>query len=370
MRWALLFLLASCSSILGIEDFKIDGGGGGGEMQGSGFCLGPAGWQICTPVEPTAATTFDSPITVLTDSNGRCETMQPASWKAAGQPDACIVVGKTITVTAAIAFTGDRPIVFFAADSITINMPVEVSSEIGISQRGAASPGAACKVPGGATNASGGAGGSFMGKGGSGGVASVGSTVAGLAAEPDSARPTKLRGGCNGGVGGNGNGTMGGSAGRGGGAIYLVAKNRITINNTNINASGSAGGPAGQGAGGGGAGSGGMIVLFAPVITGAAGKLVANGGGGGGGGAGNVSGVVGGEPVADSPANVARGGPGGGGGGAGGDGFAGGTAAKTGLNGTPTTAAGGGGGGGGAGYIATSVTPTNLMISPPAQTMN
>jgi hypothetical protein len=370
MRRALLVLLTGCSSILGIEDFKFGDAGGGSEMTTSGFCLGPTGWQICMPMEPTAAQNFDTPVSFSTTSNSRCEVMQPASWKAAQQPDACIVVGKTITVTADIPFTGDRPLVLFASDSITISMDVDVSSKSQISQRGAGSPGDACKVPGAATAASGGAGGSFIGKGGSGGVASVSGTVAGVAAEPDTARPTKLRGGCNGGVGANANGAQGGTAGRGGGAIYLVAGNRITINNAAINASGSLGGPAGQNAGGGGAGSGGMIVLFAPVISGENGTLVANGGGGGGGGGGNMAGVGGGEPVPTAPGNVARGGPGGGGGGTGGDGFAGGTAAKTGLNGSPTTACGGGGGGGGAGYIATSVTPTNLVISPPAQTMN
>jgi len=371
MRWVAVLLLSGCSSILGIDDFKLGDAGttDGPDAAETGYCLGPTGWRVCLPAEPTAPRPIDSSLNFSTDGSPLCASMQPQSWKAAGQPDACFIVGTQVTLSAPmIQATGGRPLVIFASDSITIMSQLDVASHGGSpSSVGPASPSALC-VPGVAAvdntaAGSGGGGGSFMTRGGDGGNSSAG-PVGGRASAADAQAPTHLRGGCPGGRGGNAT-ELGGTPGTGGGAVYLVAGNRIVVNGF-INASGSGGRGGGRLAGGGGGGSGGMIHLHAPAISGNAGVLVANGGAGGGGGGNQQLGASGADPTPNMPQMIAIGGTGGSGGGTGGNGFAGTTLATIGANGTPTTAAAGGGGGGASGFIRANVALSQLTSSPAA----
>jgi hypothetical protein len=325
------------------------------------------GWRVCLAAEPTTAPqNITSMLLLDTMTSPLCATTQPPSWKAANQPDACFLIGTQITFGApVIQAVGSRPLVVFASDTITIATQLDVASRA--TRSGAGAPSTLCNPPTAATGGQtggGGAGGTFGTQGGDGGAGSSGgaSGTPGRASMRDSQLPTVLRAGCTGGVGGS-TANAGGMPGAGGGAVYLVAKNRITINGF-INASGAPGLGGNPVAGGGGGGSGGMIVLYAPTITGNGGVLVANGGGaGGGGGTSNVGGT-GSEPSPQMPAMIASGGTGGAGGGVGGNGFAGTTNATTGANGSPTAATGGGGGGGGAGFIRANVMPSQITTSP------
>jgi hypothetical protein len=371
MRWVVVVLaLSGCSSILGIEDFKIDGGGGGDG--GEPFCLGPTGWQICLAEEPKNDEAIGNDTTINTNTSSKCLPTQPKSWKDAGQPDACIIIAKDININALLHANNtlrSRPLVLLAAHDITLAASIDVASKSnGTSVLiGAGADPAKCMNPDPPPTSNGpggGAGGSFMQKGGNGGAGTTG--AGSLAKDAAATRPVTLRGGCAGARGGS-SGVQGGAAGEGGGAIYLVAGNRITIGTQSINASGSLGAGALPGAaGGGGGGSGGMIVLHAQTITGA-GAVMANGGGGAG-GAGSSSGIQmdGGEPSTTTPTAPASGGTGTGAGGRGGAGFAGMTAAVSGtMASVGGPAGGGGGGGGGPGYIMASSTLSTA--SPPVQ---
>ncbi len=368
MRWVAVVLLSGCSSILGIDDFKV-GDAGGMNMDGdSGFCLGPTGWRICLQAAPTnAPVMINSSLMFDTMSSPLCAPQQPPSWKAAGHPDACFIVSTQVTFAAPmVQAIGARPLVVFASDTISVNTQLDVASHGGgvPMSRGPAAPSSLCVAPmvaGSATTGGGGAGGSFTTKGGDGGNSSSGAP-GGRASLPDGTGPTILRAGCNGGVGGNSN-ELGGAPGGGGGAVYLVAGNRITVNGF-INASGSAGQGGQRSAGGGGGGSGGMIHLHAPAIGGNGGVLIANGGGGGEGGDANVGGLAGSDPQPQMPGMTPLGGNNPNCiGGAGGNGYAG-PPATAGGGGPATAAAAGGGGGGGAGFIRANIMLPSLTSSP------
>src|SRR5438046_2495943 len=141
----------------------------------------------------------------------------------------------------------------------------------------------------------GGAGGSFTGKGGNGGIAPGGGN--GGQSVNGNATVTTLRGGCSG-QDGNGNGK--GTGGHGGGAVYLIAGNRIDITGPGINAAGEGGAP-GDGvmnvsSGAGGGGSGGMIGFDAQTMT-CSSLILANGGGGGEGSGIATTGAPGSDPL-------------------------------------------------------------------------
>lgn len=360
MRWAAVFLLSGCSSILGIEDFKVADGGTTGDDGSMGFCLGPDGWRVCLPAAPTMpleiTQSFSPPLSTTTSA--LCASAQPKSWTDARQPQACFLIGSNVTFDAQmVQVTGGRPLVVVAADTITIQQQLDLSSRSNLT--GAGAPAATCVAPTPPANsgngAGGGAGGPFMSRAGRGGQGG-GGLSGGVPAMHETSPPDTLRAGCSGGIGGTGQGA-GGAPGIGGGAVYLVAGNRIVINGF-INVSGSGGQGGGSLAGGGGGGSGGMIVLHAPSISGAGGVLIANGGGGGGGGGGTVNGTAGASPSPAQPNTPAQGGTPN----TGGAGYAGGTAAGDGAllgNG------GGGGGGGGAGYIRANVSIGQVTASPP-----
>jgi hypothetical protein len=370
MRWVAVVLLSGCSSILGIDDFKVGDAGGGESMDGdTGYCLGPPGWRLCVPTMPTTPRMIDSSLQFDTENSPLCFTgAQPAAWKAAGQPDACFIIGGSVTFAAPqIQASGRRPLVVFASGVIAINTQLDVASHLTSVIVGPSSPSALCGAPqpagNGANNnpGAGGAGGSFGSKGGDGGNSSTATILGGRSAAA-AAAPMILRAGCNGGVGGNAS-EMGGPPGVGGGAVYLVAGERITINGF-INASGSAGEGGGRNGGGGGGGSGGMIHLHAPVITGNAGVLIANGGGGGEGGDGSLDGLDGRDPTPSMPDAPALGGTSTNAGAPGGNGSARSTPAAGGANGPAGAVGAGGGGGGGAGYIRVNVMPTQVQASP------
>ena len=376
--WVLALSCAGCSSILGIDNFKLGDAGttdasiDGMSLDAAPGCLGPDGFFICD-VAPTAPITIDTAAQsgLNTDTDGRCATaaMQPASWPAT-QPAACFVIATTINVNVMFRATGTRPLVLVATDSITVKSgaAIDVAGHRTQFTPVPGAPSTTCVPPQPAGDGTptlmgggGGAGASFMTRGGNGGPGGNG-TAPGIAASTTTAAPSILRGGCNGGDGGRP--PSGGPAARGGfggGAVYLVAKNKITIEGA-VNASG-AGGMNGleNGAGGAGAGAGGMIVLHAPMIGGN-GAVVANGGGGANGAAG-ASGMSGNDPDPTQPFVPAMGGLGSPA--EGGAGFAGTVQAKPGLQSTAFQGGGGGGGGGG-GYIRANVsTASTLRISPP-----
>ena len=289
----------------------------------AGNCFGASLVNTCLPALPAAprtlATAFD------TDS---ADCFVDKGW---------CVIGATELSVSALRVTGSRPLVLVATGSITVDNMLDVASRRtgNTVELGAAASSPTC-IPGQpAAHGGGGAGGTFGGRGGNGGVGTLNSAESGLVVSL-----TAFRGGCTGGDG------AANSGGPSGGAVYLIARTRITVVGT-INASGAGGGP------GGGGGSGGMIGLEAPTVS-VTGSVFANGGGGGEG-----NGTQGANPTsATSPAP-------GGSGGTGGDGGAGSAGTtKTGARGGDS-ATGGGGGGGGAGFIVVIPSqPTGGTMSP------
>jgi hypothetical protein len=265
-----------------------------------------------------------------------------------------------INAGATLRAYGDHPLLVIATATIEIDGRIDASSRT--LSAGAGSNPAACNDPAFAPGAgqqclqhggSGGGGGGFGAAGGDGGEG--GDTHAcgsdgkpgGLGGKPLGVSPPALRGGCSGRAGSPNNeeGSAEGPAGKGGGAIGLIARTRITVSSV-INAGGGAGQPGKLRAGGGGAGSGGMIFLeSAEIDLKSTSVLAANGGGGGGGCEAGTAEA--GEPGLAS-VDDANGGNGEGNGGDGGDG---GIAGSTEGEDGETASRGGGGGGGGVGVI-------------------
>lgn len=257
---------------------------------------------------------------------------------------------------ATLRVTGTNPLIIASWTTITIGGTIDVSGPslgAGATAAGTGACTSALPTVGNNNGAGGGAGGGFGTSGGAGGTGGNGTNGggAGGGAMAARARP-ELAGGC-GGQAGVGNGP--GLGGAGGGAVWLTAKNAITISATGtLNAVGAGGaGATGNRGGGGGGGSGGMIGLESTTITNA-GVIVANGGSGGQGEDNDNNG----NPGASGSLTTTPS-PGGGvtnnntdSGGFGGAGSAVGAPASgnNGNNGNGATG-GGGGGGGGAGYI-------------------
>ena len=323
-------------------------------------CFGGGGaYQLCfAGMPPMGNLALNGNFNTGTDA--RCMT-PPTNWMTAGQPDACMVLGKAITVQT-LTVTGTKPLILLG-DTITITGTLDVSSKAS----GAAGPGltttqcgafVAAPVSDG-NGAGGGAGGSFKTLAGDGGRGDAIGSTGGRAAAADSANPAVLRSGCPGQTGGTGTAAAG-APGKGGGVVYLTAS-KITITGA-IHASGAGGASGGLLSGGSGGGSGGMIVLHAAeTITATGGRVLANGGGGAAGGSNNMNGNAGSDPNPSTPTTAATGGVGGGA--AGGDGFAQGHPATT---GSQMNNRGGGGGGGGGGYIQTNIAITGATVSPTA----
>lgn len=343
-----------------------------GETADAQQCFGGGMYSLClatVPMNPIVLNPGD-----FNTSAGNTVCMSdplPATWTNAGQPDACIVVGSTISMSS-LNVIGPRPLVLVAATTLTISGTLDASTRrSGTPKIGPGAPAAGCGQPtdqptDSTSGAGGGAGGSFTTKGGDGGAGDVGSTSGGTAIDALVTAPTSLRAGCSGQTGGEGDSTSnGGVGGGGGGALVLIAGERIVLSdNAIVNASGAGASKAGDSGGGGGGGSGGMIVFHAPAITtGSNVFIIANGGGGGSGGndSGGCGCTAGSDPDPLDPLSFAPGGSGGGG--SGGGGFAQGTPAQ---NGSPNPGGGqaGGGGGGGAGFIQTNVAFSGPLISP------
>jgi hypothetical protein len=344
----------------GTPDGGVDGAidasdGGGGPV--AEVCYGPPGaWRVCLREMPRGSVTL--PAVIDTDKTEVCQRDQPVGWMPA-QREACFVVGDVImTPQQGTRVLGRRPLVLVAHTSIAIDSALDFAGRQAENNLPTiASPEAPCqpfgRQPADENAGGGGAGGSFITRAGNGGAGGNGAQN-GQAAAEDRDPPARLRGGCPGQVGGRRDGDLG--AGRGGGAIYLLAGTQIAVSGT-VNASGAGGSGGGQRSGGSGGGSGGMIVLHASSL-GISGVLLANGGGGAGGGLQDTGGVSGLDPSALQPLQPAVGGANGG------DGF---PAVGNAVDATsgPASNDGGGGGGGGAGYIrANQALGANARVSP------
>lgn len=293
--------------------------------------------------------------TINTDTDTNCNRVIP---QANGNPSLCLEQANTVLIDGGVRYTGKRPIVLLATTTITISNTLDVSGG------GAGAEPAACNdgnngnddTSNGSSAGAGGGGGGGFGTGGGGG----GSSDASGGSGGGSTALTAIRGGCKGGNGGTSSDGSGGAAGAGGGAIYLIAGQSISVPGT-IKANGQRGRGGSRKAGGGGAGSGGLIGFDAPTVT-VAGTAFANGGGGGEGGDTNASGRDGFDPSMYNQA--AFGGNGGAlNGGNGGNG----AYLMTGANGGNGAGNGAGGGGGGNGRV--KIYPTRSLagkISPPA----
>jgi hypothetical protein len=323
-------------------------------------CLGAGAWRVCPDSALTSDLVLDSTTSFGTTFNtSPCASRQPLGWIESGQPESCFIVARNISVGTA-KFAGFRPVVLVALDSISVNTLLDAGSHIvvdtiGIGGAGSNPPVCATPATSNLNMGAGGAGGSFMTPGGNGG--SHGPSDPGGTAASSGSAPSVLRGGCTAQQPAN-NGT-----GLGGGAVYLLAGNTITIApNAVINASGGGGSAGWSWKGGNGGGSGGMIVLWAQSIIASQGHLLANGGGGGEGAEGSTQNAMSGEDVNFStPFTPAPGGSGS----SGGDGGAGAVQGISAVSGVDATSArGAGGGGGGLGYILVHPSLNNAVSSP------
>ncbi len=320
----------------------------------AGSAAGPLGTICFDP--PSAPTTLSGSLD--TDVEGTC------ALRTLGGVELCIVVVDQITSD--VQITGSRPIMLWSASTLSISGLVDVASGQTPARSGAGGNHVGCS-PSSSMNgsidaanegASGGAGGSFGSNGGAGGASSL---QPGGAAVPTA---IAFHGGCLGGIGGDQLDLQ--TAGHGGGGIYLVAHDQISISGR-INASGGGAFTPPSKAGGAGGGSGGMIVIDAPAVEIQSGAvLLAIGGGGAAGGSLTLAGAPGHDPTLTSPFKAApAAGPscgGTGGGGSSGDGSDGQSGASTSSSGCSA-----GGGGGGDGVIAINLTAViaGAVVRPP-----
>lgn len=324
-------------------------------------CFGTQLLKICVPPSSLTGVTISAPLTINTDTMELCTAIGKY----------CVIAASTLTINAALRATGTKPLVLLASDSILVNQLIDVGSHrLPTEFIGAGADPVTClagALPG---TSAGGAGGSFAGAGGSGGAGGDGG-AGGLPASATTPIPA-VRGGCR---GQDGNGPGKGVGGHGGGAVYLIAGNRISITGPGINAAGE-GGTGGvvignAMSGGGGGGAGGMIGLDAPTIT-STGLILANGGGGGQGSGTSFPGAPGSDPAGinaasggthDQPEGSGCGGDGG----SGSSGIVGGSGAGGGAFRCGAPGGGGGSGGGGAGIIKAPATANlGTQLSPAA----
>ena len=327
------------------------------------LCYGKGMLEVCftTQLPTSYAPNGVAMVDTGTDANCTVVVTQPSGR------DLCVIAAQTIDIAAGIRATGSRPLVLIGASSITI----EAAATVDVASRNGTNTGAggndvdcvAPNTPAGDTGGGGGgAGGSFVGKGGDGAVGNSNGGMSAPGLATPTVTPTFVRGGCRGGVGGGNSGGSQGKAGAsGGGAVYLIAGETLTIAGT-IDAGGAGGQSTIDEQGGPGGGAGGMIGLDAPSIV-FTGGLFANGGGGAEGGAtgGTGGGGLAGGDGQRSTTNVGAGGAHASQGGAGGDGSVGNM--HDGRGGA-TDFGGGGGGGGGAGYIYVFGTISGGQVSP------
>ena len=277
--------------------------------------------------------------------------------------------GLTLAATRTLRLIGTRPVIFAVRGDVSISGTINARGQGTTSGAGGnTSCGSAGRGGNGGDGSGGGSGG---GGGGGGGFASAGAG-GGTGDEAFDTNPrggggaalastlAPLRGGCNGGKGGNGDGT-GPSGGGGGGGVQIAVSGTLTLTNSAVISASGGGGPAAthQEDGGAGGGSGGGVLFEAGVISIADNAWVtANGGGGSSGSStSQLTSQAGADGAANNSTRAPRG-PGNDGGGSGGEGAVNtSTAPGGGGNGVGTgflgllRGAGGGGGGGGVGFI-------------------
>ncbi len=325
------------------------------------FCYGPSTFLMCFDAPPTGS------LSLMSIDAGKavtCAPSLPASWTAAGQPDVCLLAYNDITIASNVRVKGTRPLVLLAATTINVSATLDASSQgASIGGPGASSPPCSTAINGYDTTIAqspggGGAGGTLAGAGAVGGGDPGGTGVPCAA----SVEHTPLRGGANGGVGGDQpDYTLNPKAGLGGGAVYLAAGTSITIGASGlINASGGGGNGGTNFTGGGGGGAGGMIALYAPTID-AIGTLMTNGGGGGG-GRGNGSDPSTAAPTAGGAGGSFNGSP------TGGSGCGRAAQPTAGAAGSVPSGFGASGGGGGCGFILSSDTSLQSVTASPGLT--
>jgi hypothetical protein len=334
---------AAAAGDAAVDDAPIDG------RDHPSFCLGTGVVTACLTRMPAAPIMITHMTTIDTDTPGNC------SPDAVGPSAAyCILAGSSITIMGGpLSAHGSRPLVLMSSGAITVAGAIDVGGHLmgfpqatGPGVPPATGSGSPCAPATAATSGGGGGGGSFGSIGGGGGADDSGK-LGGVPSGP--VVPATLRGGCSGEAG-----PGGGPGGGGGGAVALLAATKIQIDGV-IDASGGGGrGSMNDHNGGGGGGAGGMIVVDAPMVTGAGGaRIFANGGSGGEGSGGNN-----GRDGNDAPPDPNMAAVGGFGGSSGGDGGRGanrdaqaGNAAGPGGPGIAGGGSGGGGGGGGVGVI-------------------
>lgn len=325
------------------------------------LCLGNF-VHICVAA-PTQPLVISEPMTLDTMTSPLCVSVRSGGAY-------CVVAATDLTIFRPLRATGKKPLVLLARGTITTGDTIDVGSHRAmVPETGAGADPASCSVgtlPGTFQEAAGGgAGGSFAGMGGNGGASGEASGGISGAVTP---AITELRGGCAGQDGAHVINVDSGLAGHGGGAVYFIAGNSISLHG-DVLAGGEGGGGVSSGGGAGG-GAGGMIGFDAPSVT-VTRAVVANGGGGGEGGDAFTGTTT--HPGQDAVSFLPA--PGGAGGndagGNGGSGAAGATAGSGKLGGAgtmgPAGQAGGGGGGGGAGVIkAPANANLSTSVSPPA----
>jgi len=327
----------------------------------SGICIGRF-VLVCRPVAPPKGenVVLLTPATINTDLDARCAMQSQGT----GAPQLCVMAGYDIKVDAVITVVGSHPLVLAAFHDLNITFKGNLALTSPRGQMpGAGANDPACHAPtnggNGATGAGGGAGGSFGGTGGAGGTGETGNTTVGVTGAPITPF-VRMTGGCKGSNGGNAGLAVGGQPGNGGGAVMLIAANKLTLAGT-VTAGGGGGEPPPLLAGGGGGGSGGFVGLDG-VIYYVTGQATANGGAGASGSGSSLLGSPGEDGIASTTV-AASGGVPPLGGGAGGDGSI--AALQNSSPGQPGVN-GGGGGGGGAGVILLKGTaPAGGTYSPP-----
>jgi hypothetical protein len=319
---------------------------------GGGTCMPPpdsapdsAPQQVCFTTGKLGMVCVPAPLRPAVPATINTDMMCDLTFTVAGSPLLCAFAVENLNIAGMVQVGGSRPLVLLTNNPVNIGGVLDVTAQPGLSAPGAVP--CVGTFDGGTSGSSGGggAGGSFGTIGGDGGETA--SMMLGGVAGP--VHTPVLRGGCNGGAGGEGVGGMGaGTGGFAGGGVYLYSLAQITIEGQILAFGGGGGGGLVNNGGGGGGGSGGMIVLDGSVMIAAGAILLATGGGGGAGATASAGGAKGSAPDPAQPLTAASGGtaPSGvtGAGGAG-------AVQMTGSAGLPGSSGGGGGGGGGSGII-------------------
>ncbi len=349
--------------------------GGGDDTPGSG-CTFSSQVDTCqltldTDLTLSSAATYDTATHELRVNGAVMAVAHTTFTTKDSDVDAILARNVHLTSGVGLSATGPLPFAIVASGSITL----DDGASIDVSDGGAGAL-SACSTaphPGGdsAAGAGGGGGGAYADSGGNGGDGnSNGPPAAGGAGGSSTGISDGPLGGCPGAPGGRGVApSLGGQGGLGGGAIYLVAADRIELGAGAVLTAAGGGGHGGGfilasfDGGGGGGGSGGVIFLEAPQVMGPGAVVAANGGGGGEGADDTAVGADGAKgSLSSAPATGGRGGaPAGTDGGDGGSGNH--TAGET---VTAKQAGGGGGGGGSVGYVRIKSADVNIGVISPA----